>query len=252
MLHPFISSSYASGHMSPVMALSASVHAILIYAAVSTTGVARPTRPPAIAVEVVRFTELAVRHAASVATRPLRRGARARLVIADATRSEHALPSAPIAFDLPLLDLPALPDFQPDVSVTEFDGATGIADDVLGLGLGRRGSRSAGAARYAAFDENAVERRAMPVAANRLPRYPSQMLSRGIETKFEVTFVIDTSGVVDQATVEWPAAVEREFARAVAAVLSKWRFVPAQIGGRRVRQRVAQPFQFRLEGRPGY
>jgi len=252
MLHPFVSSPYSSGHVSPVVALSASVHAILFYAAVTSSGVARPTRPPAIAAEVVRFTELAVRRAASAATRPLRRGARARLVIADATRSERALPSAPIAFDLPMLDMSELPDLQPDVSVTEFDGATGIADDVLRLGLGSGGLRSAGAARYSAFDENAVERRATPVAENRLPRYPTQMISRGIETKFEVTFVIDSTGAVDQATVEWPAAVEREFAKAVVAVLSKWRFVPAQIGGRRVRQRVAQPFQFRLEGRPGY
>ena len=252
MLHPFVSAPYTGSHLSPVLALSASVHAILFYAAVTSSGVARPTRPPAIAVEVVRFTELAVRRAASVATRPLRRGARARLVLADATRSEPALPSAPILFDLSLPDVSVLPDFQPDVSVTEFDGATGIADDVLGLGLGSRAGRTAGAARYGAFDENAVERRAMPAPENRLPRYPAQMISRGIQTQFEITFVIDTTGVVDQATVEWPSAVEREFAKAVHAVLSKWRFVPAQIGGRRVRQRVSQPFQFRLETRPGY
>ena len=30
-------------------------------------------------------------------------------------------------------------------------------------------------------------------------------------------------------------------------VLFNWRFAPAELGGRRVRQRVLQPFTFRLE-----
>ena len=251
MLHPFISSPYASGHLTPVVALSATVHAALFYAAVTSTGVVRRTHPPAVATEVVQFTELAVRRISSRAVRPLRRAPRAQLVGLDVAKHELPPPIAPLSFDLQLRDL-ELPEFQPDVSVTEFDGNTGITDDVLRLGLNAGGSRSRDAARYGAFDESVVERRAMPARANRLPRYPYQMLSLGIETHFEVTFVIDTTGTIDQETVEWPRAVEQAFTRAVADVLSRWRFAPAQIGGRRVRQRVSQPFQFRLEGRPGY
>jgi protein TonB len=251
VLHPFISSPYVTGHFTPVLALSASVHAALIYAAVTSTGVVHRTHAPTVAMESVRYTELAVRRNPVRAVRPMRRAPRASLVDADAATRERPLPP-PLTFNLELRDLPELPDFQPDVSVTEFDGSTGIADDVLRLGLNTGGARSRDAARYGAFDESVVERRAQPARQNRLPRYPYQMSSRGIETQFEVTFVIDTTGAVDQETVEWPRAVEREFTRAVADVLTKWRFAPAQIGGRRVRQRVSQPFQFRLEGRPGY
>jgi protein TonB len=75
------------------------------------------------------------------------------------------------------------------------------------------------------------------------------MLSRGIETNFTVYFVVDTSGTVDRETLELPSSVEQEFTSAVVAVLSMWRFVPAEMGGRRVRQRVVQPFIFRVERR---
>ena len=89
----------------------------------------------------------------------------------------------------------------------------------------------------------------MPLSENRSPRYPAGMITRGVESRFDVMFVVDTTGTVDQKTVEWPPLVERDFMSAVAEALSKWRFVPAQIGGRRVRQRVLQPFLFRLERR---
>jgi protein TonB len=109
-------------------------------------------------------------------------------------------------------------------------------------------SRLPAGALHGAFEEFAVEKRVVPAAANRKPRYPYQMLSRGIETNFNVTFVVDTAGVVDQETVELPRSVQEEFMRAVSEVLLAWRFVPAELGGRRVRQRVLQPFTFRVEG----
>jgi protein TonB len=94
-----------------------------------------------------------------------------------------------------------------------------------------------------------VEKRVVPVAANPKPHYPSRMLSRGIETNFNVYFVVDTTGTVDKETLELPSTVQQEFTRAVAEVLYIWRFVPAELGGRRVRQRVLQPFSFQVEGR---
>jgi TonB family protein len=251
MLHPFVSSPSMSAHATPVLALSTSVHAVLFYAAVTSTGVVRHTHAPAMAVEMVRFSELAVKRVVTETVRPRHHAAQTALAGAKAAGSELPFPTS-IPIDLPLPDLTVLPDFQPDVSVTEFDGATGIADDVLGLGIGGHRSSSAGAARWAAFDERGVDRRALPMSSNRLPRYPARMISRGIETSFAVTFVIDTSGAVDAKTLEWPRDVDEDFARAVAEALSKWRFAPAVVSGRRVRQWVAQPFQFRLEGRRGY
>jgi protein TonB len=75
------------------------------------------------------------------------------------------------------------------------------------------------------------------------------MQTRGIEANFNVSFVVDTSGVVDQQTVEMPASIQEEFTNAVVEVLFNWHFAPAELGGRRVRQRVLQPFTFRLERR---
>lgn len=252
MLHTFVSSPYVTGHFTPVLAFSASVHVVLFYAAVTSTGVVHRSHAPTVTMESVRYTELAVRPMPTRAERPLRHAPRAKLAGTDAATRDAPPPILHLTFTLVLPTLPDLPDFQPDVSVTEFDGSTGIADDVLRLGLNTGGLRARDAARYGAFDESVVEQRAMPDRQNRLPRYPYQMLSNGIETRFEVTFVIDTTGVIDQGTVEWPAAVEKAFTRAVAEVLSRWRFAPARIGGRLVRQRVSQPFQFKLEGRPGY
>ena len=64
-------------------------------------------------------------------------------------------------------------------------------------------------------------------------------------------FVVDSSGTVDEKSVEWPPSVQQEFTSAVAEVLFNWRFVPAELGGRRVRQRVEQPFIFQMVGRFG-
>jgi protein TonB len=76
------------------------------------------------------------------------------------------------------------------------------------------------------------------------------MVSRSIESNFNVTFVVDTTGTVDRNTVELPSSVLQDFASAVREVLFDWRFVPAELGGRRVRQRVLQPFTFRVERGP--
>jgi TonB family protein len=82
--------------------------------------------------------------------------------------------------------------------------------------------------------------------ANPKPRYPSRMQARGIETRFIVYFVVDTTGVIDTTTVELPAAVEKEFVAAVSEVMVRWHFVPAELAGRPVRQMVMQPFVFQM------
>jgi protein TonB len=251
MLHPFISSPYAGGHYTPVLALSASVHAVLFYAAVTSSGVEHRTRvqPLVAAAELVRFAELPVRRAVTHATPPDRRDGRPSAASAE---PEFKLPALARSLDILLPDPPPLPDYQPEVATTDFSERSGIGDDVLHLGLNAGGSRIPPGARFAAYEEASVERRATPVRENQSPRYPYWMLRRRVETRFAIIFVVDSTGTVDRETVEWPPAVEREFTQAVEDVLSHWRFVPAQIGGRRVRQRVLQPFLFRVDGRIGY
>lgn len=242
MLHPFISSPYAGGHLlpAPVVAFSTSLHAALIYAAVTSSGLAPRPHVQVETTEIVHFADLPVRRAPSRVAHAVRRTSQ---VLSAATEHELRLPDLPLSFDVVLPDPPAMPDFAPDATATELGYPTGIADDVLRLGIGGRGARDG------TFDEASVERRAMPLIDNVAPLYPPRMVGRHVESRFEVIFVVDTTGTVDERTIEWPRAVQEDFTRAVAEVLSKWRFVPAQIGGRFVRQRVSQPFIFRMDRR---
>jgi TonB family protein len=246
MLHPFVSVPTARRNAAPELTFSASVHVGLLCAALTSTGVVRRPHLPATVAEQVRFATLPFRGATNPALRSADRAPHGRRVEAALV---FTLPQLLLSFELPLPELVSLPDYQPDMAAAEIgeSGRGVLADDVLQLGLVSPTSRRQAGAPYGTYDEGAVEKRAMPVPANSKPPYPRRMLSRGIETHFSVYFVVDTSGSVDRATVELPRSVEQEFANAVSEALSTWRFVPAEVGGRRVRQRVVQPFSFRIE-----
>ena len=245
MLHPFVSSPQATHNSAPVLALSASVHVVLLSVALTSTGAVRQPHVLDAAAERVRFVEVAFMALASPVLRRAGRDERGRRASA---RPAFRLPPLLPSFDLVLPEAAPLPDYQPDLAALEIGGSTGLADDVLHLGLGPATSRRPPGALHNAYDDVAVEKRAVPVSANPKPHYPSRMRSRGIESNFQVYFVVDTSGIVDRQTVELPSSVQQEFTSAVAEVLIDWRFVPAELDGRRVRQRVLQPFVFRLEG----
>lgn len=246
MLHPFVSLPSASRNLAPVLALSATVHVGLLYAAVTSTGIVRPPHVAQAVAEFIRLAELPVRRSPSLTRRSNVRGHRPGRIL---DKPLFELPPLPASFDLLLPDPAPLPDFLPDYTAVEIGGSGVGVDDVLHLGLGGGGaaSRLPAGTPYGAYDELAVEKPAVPVGDNAKPRYPSRLVSRGVETNFNVTFVVDTSGSVDRETVELPRSVQEEFTSAVIDVLFSWRFKPAELGGRRVRQRVLQPFIFRVE-----
>jgi protein TonB len=253
MLHPFVSSPVVRhDHLAPGLSLSAVIHAGLVLAAVTATGVVRRPHVPQTMVELVRFAEMPFRVVPSAA-RGLR-GVRHRDAPITVRPAPFQLPQIQLSFDLVLPEPPALPDVALDDAALEIGGTGVITDDALALGIGSGGSsRLLGA--YAAYDEVSVERPARGLPGNAKPRYPSRLASRSIESSFNVYFVVDTSGTIDRSTVELPSSVLQEFAGAVREVLFDWRFAPAELGGRRVRQRVQQPFTFRVEparawGRP--
>jgi protein TonB len=254
MLHPFVSVPNASRTLfAPVLVLSASVHVGLLCGALASTRDPRLRHEAKVVAEQVRFVALPFRAVRRTVPRSSDRGQRARPADPERELTLPRLPQLPASFDLLLPELAALPDYQPDYDAKlEFGGGGVLTDDVLNLGVGLAAPRLPVGALYDAFEELAVEKRVVPVPANRKPRYPSRMLDRRIETNFNVTFVVDTSGIVDRETVELPRSIEQEFASAVVEVLYNWRFLPAELGGRRVRQRVLQPFIFQLSfaGRP--
>jgi protein TonB len=233
-----------------MLTFSTSAHVALAFAAVVSTAIVQRPRVPVVMVELVRFVEVPFRTASSsarTATRP-----RGRVTHGKATPVAFQLPQLPESFDLVLPDPPAPPEYAYDDAAMQIGGTGVLTDDVLGLGGGGR-LRAPGP--YGAYDEVAVERPVTALPGNAKPRYPGRMANRSIETNFNVYFVVDTTGTVVRETVELPPSVLQEFASAVKEVLLDWRFAPAELGGRRVRQRVLQPFSFRVErgiggGRP--
>jgi protein TonB len=245
MLHPFVSAPIVRhDHLAPIFTLSTSAHVGLLFAAVISTGVVRRPAVPVVMVELVRFAEVPFRAAASSARAVTR--SRHRAAPAQPAPAPFLLPQLPASFDLVLPDPPAPSEYNYDDAAMQIGGEGVLADDVLGLGLaGTSRARAPGA--YGAYDEISVERPVAALPGNAKPRYPGRLVNRSIESTFNVYFVVDTSGTVDRATVELPPTVLQEFASAVREVLFDWRFVPAELGGRRVRQRVLQPFSFRVE-----
>ena len=81
------------------------------------------------------------------------------------------------------------------------------------------------------------------------PRYPESMRALGLHGRVLVQFAIDTTGRVDAQSVRVIEASHELFARAVLEVLPRFRFIPAEVSGRRVRMTAQMPFEFTLERR---
>ncbi len=98
------------------------------------------------------------------------------------------------------------------------------------------------------FAPERVERTVAVVAAPR-PAYPEMLRTAGVEGRVVVRFVVDTSGRVEPASLVVLEATHALFERAVRDALPRYRFAPARIGDRAVRQLVEMPFQFSLSNR---
>ena len=79
------------------------------------------------------------------------------------------------------------------------------------------------------------------------PRYPATLRSAGIEGRVLAEFVVDTMGRAELATLHFRELANPLFGDAVREALARYRFQPGELAGRKVRTRVAVPFEFRLE-----
>lgn len=77
-------------------------------------------------------------------------------------------------------------------------------------------------------------------------RYPVKLRNQQVEGEVLAQFVVDTTGEAILDTFHVLRTTHLEFADAVRAGLPAMRFNPAEIGGRRVKQLVQQPFTFSL------
>lgn len=142
-----------------------------------------------------------------------------------------------------------IPDVIPDVDITksvtnedDFSGkgvAGGVAKGVVG-GTGPVGDQP--------YFEFQVEKQAIAAPGNPQPRYPEILKSAGISGSVFVQFVIDTTGRADMKTFKVLKSDHELFTSAVRAHLPAMRFFPAEIGGRKVKVLVQQPFEFAIGG----
>ncbi len=96
------------------------------------------------------------------------------------------------------------------------------------------------------YTENAVEESVLPRNGNPKPVYPLFLQQIGVGTAFTVRFVVDTTGHIEDHTLEFPPETHRLFIDAVRRALLRSRYWPAEIAGQRVRQMVEQTFIFRM------
>ena len=93
---------------------------------------------------------------------------------------------------------------------------------------------------------NLVDRAVRTVPGTNRPRYPETLRRDRIEGAVSATFVVDTIGRVEEGSFQVLESSHPLFERAVRDALRATRYVPAEAGGRRVRQLVEQRFLFTL------
>lgn len=81
------------------------------------------------------------------------------------------------------------------------------------------------------------------------PRYPESLRQSGIDGHVLVQFTVDTAGRVDPASIRVLASTHELFTRAVRDALVQFRFIPAEVGDRRVPMLAEMPFEFQITNR---
>lgn len=157
----------------------------------------------------------------------------------------------PIAKGFQVLTAPVnIPDVIPEIDLSkkltneaDFSGkgvAGGIASGVVG------GTPQVIDNNQTFFDFQ-VEKPVAPVPGTGNPRYPDILRSSSIEGEVLAQFVVDTTGRVEVSTFKVIRTSHELFSASVRQALPQMRFLAAEVGGRKVKQLVQQPFVFALQ-----
>jgi periplasmic protein TonB len=139
-----------------------------------------------------------------------------------------------------------IPDVLPDIDLSKK-----VTNEADFTGKGQAGGREKGVVGAPPSDnqtyfEYQVEKPVMAVPGSPSPRYPDILKSAGVEGEVVVSFVVDTTGRADMNHVTILKATHPLFEAAVRTALPSMRFLPAEIGGKKVKQQVQQPFVFNI------
>lgn len=94
---------------------------------------------------------------------------------------------------------------------------------------------------YFAFE---VDKHAVEGADNRKPSFPEVLRGKFEAGDVLFAFIVDSAGLADTASVKVLESTDPEFTKAARIALQSYRFIPAEIAGRKVRQHVRLPFRF--------
>ena len=157
-----------------------------------------------------------------------------------------AVAAPPIAKGFQVLTAPVdIPDVIPEIDLSkkltneaDFSGrgvAGGVASGVVGGSVVNQDQT---------FFDFQVEMPVAPIPGSGSPRYPEILLSAGVEGQVLGQFVVDTLGRVESGSFKVIRSDHDLFSAAVRSALPAMRFLPAEVGGRKVKQLVQQPFVF--------
>jgi protein TonB len=113
-------------------------------------------------------------------------------------------------------------------------------------GSGTEPVGTSGDASGEAYTAGQVEKQVEVAPGNAPPRYPDALRDRGVEGSVVAQFVVDAAGRVEDGSVRFVRSDNVLFEAAVRTALMRMRFVPAEVGGRKVRQLVQMPFVFTI------
>jgi TonB family protein len=145
--------------------------------------------------------------------------------------------------------LPAAGRYQVKIFVT---AESPVVSDTIDLAADAVVQREFLVARPAApaLFEFQVDRPVRPISGVVGPRYPEALRSARVEGDVLAQWVVDSTGRVEAGSLKVLKATSPEFVASVRDVVYAMRYQPAEVGGRRVRQLVQQPFEFRLSDGP--
>lgn len=226
MLETLLESKSTTRRPSGGAVASVTAHTALIAAALYATAQAHvePARPP-VAVRPIYFPlpQTPARSSSGPASR----------------KSQHD--GHRLIFVVPHLDIRV-----PDVDVSNTISKQSDFSRTTTGPIGTIGERSGGVPIDGTYRADQVERQVALVPGSAPPRYPELLRSSGVEGQVVAVFVVDEAGRAEGDSIRFVHSDNSLFEDAVKQALGRMRFVPAELGGRKVRQLVQMPFLFKL------
>jgi protein TonB len=141
-----------------------------------------------------------------------------------------------------------IPDVIPDIDLSKK-----VTDEADFSGKGVAGGTSKGVEGGKAvvqsdqpYFEFQVEKPVVPAPGSTQPRYPDMLRQAGVEGEVLAQFVVDTTGRAEPGSLKILKSSHDLFIQSVKNALPQMKFIPAEVGGRKVKQLVQQPFSFSI------